>query len=376
MAIFNIFETWLTGFIQVAVDTLKEFQFSTTIGTAQVVHQPVGVVGMITPWNSSTTQIASKIAHAVASGCTCVVKPSEISGLQTQILLECIHEAGLPAGAINVVNGLGEVVGTELTRNPDVAMIPFTGSTNIGKIIYRESIATMKRIVLELGGKSPNIVLEDADLNKAIPGAVMRCFMNNGQACIAGTRLIVPEGRLDEVKSLIKQTIANIKVGDPSEKDTLIGPMATEKHYNNVQRYIRLGLEEGAELVAGGEGHPDGLESGYYVKPTVFAHVNQNMTIAQEEIFGPVLSVITYRTEQEAIKIANDTKFGLGGYISSTNPVKAREVAAQFDAGVILINDSTFEMNAPFGGFKQSGIGREYGPLGMDEYMELKTIVG
>lgn len=364
------------GFFQLAMDALKEFPFSSTIGTARVVRQPVGVVGMITPWNSSTTQITSKIAHAVAAGCTCVVKPSEISALQTQVLLECFHEAGLPAGVINIVNGLGEVVGTELTRNPGVAMISFTGSTNTGKIIYRESMDTMKRIVLELSGKSPNIILEDADFNRAIPGAVMRCFMNNGQACIAGTRLLVPEERLDEVKSLIKQTIENIQVGNPSEKDTFIGPMATEKQYNNVQRYIQLGLEEGAELVAGGTGHPEGLDSGYYVKPTVFANVNRNMTIAQEEIFGPVLSVMTYRTEQEAIEIANDTRFGLGGYISSSDLQKAREVASQIDAGVILINDSAFEMNAPFGGFKQSGIGREYGPLGMEEYLELKTIVG
>lgn len=362
-------------FFQLAIEALKELPLESTIGKARIVREPVGVAGLITPWNASASQIASKVAHAIAAGCTCVIKPSEISAIQTQVLVECFHEAGLPAGVINMVNGLGEVVGTELTRSPDVAMISFTGSTQIGKIIYREAVDTMKRVVLELGGKSPNVILEDADFGKAIPRAVLASFMNNGQACIAGTRLIVPEHRLEEVKALARKAVEGIQVGYPWETATVIGPLVSDKQYRNVQRYIELGLAEGAELVIGGEGHPEGLETGYFVKPTVFAGVNRDMKIAQEEIFGPVLSIMTYRNEDEAVEMANDTRFGLGAYVSSNDPERARSVASRISAGVVLVNDGSFEMSAPFGGYKQSGIGRENGRFGLEEYLEYKTIV-
>lgn len=357
-------------------EVMEEFKFERYIGKAKIIHEPLGVVGLITPWNSSNSTIAMKLALAISAGCTVVIKPSEISGIQTQLLAECIDKAGIPAGVINIVNGTGEVVGAELTRHPDVAMISFTGSNNVGKIIYRGAVDTLKRVVLELGGKSPNIILDDADFTKAIPLAIMRCFGNNGQMCIAGSRLIVPEHRLEEVKKLIKTGVEKLKVGYPWEDDTVIGPLVNEKQYNNVQKYIKLGIEEGAELVIGGEGNPEGLSKGYFVKPTVFSNVTMDMTIAKEEIFGPVLSILTYRTEEEAIEIANNTNFGLGAYISSSNLQKANEIASQIVAGVVTINSATSEMKAPFGGFKQSGIGREFGVYGLEEYLEPKTILG
>lgn len=358
-----------------AKEVLEDFEFTKYLGKAKVVLEPLGVIGLITPWNANNSQIAIKLATAISAGCTVVIKPSEFSAIQTQILAECFHEAGIPAGVINIVNGLGSSVGAELTRNPDVAMISFTGSTKTAKIIQHGAVDTMKRVILELGGKSPNIILDDADLTKAIPRAVMSCFGNNGQMCIAGSRLLVPEYRLEEVKELIKIAVKDTKVGYPWENDTIIGPMINENHYNNVQRYIKIGIEEGAELVVGGEGHPEGLDNGYFVKPTVFAKVTMDMTIAREEIFGPVLSILTYRTEEEAIEIANDTEYGLGAYISSSNIEKANQIASQIVAGTIYINDVMLEMKAPFGGFKQSGIGRECGIYGLEEHLEPKTIL-
>lgn len=358
-----------------AKEVIEDFKFTKYIGKAKVVLEPLGVIALITPWNANNSQIAIKVATAISAGCTVVIKPSEFCTIQTQILAECFHEAGIPAGVINIVNGLGGSVGAELTRNPDVAMISFTGSTKTAKIIYHGAVDSMKRVILELGGKSPNIILDDADFTKAIPRAVTSCFGNNGQMCIAGSRLLVPKHRLEEVKELIKIAVENTKVGYPWESDTFIGPMINENHYNNVQRYIKIGIEEGAELVVGGEGHPKGLDNGYFVKPTVFANVTRNMTIAREEIFGPVLSILTYRTEEEAIEIANDTEYGLGAYISSSNIEKANKIASQIVAGTVYINDVMLEMKAPFGGFKQSGIGRECGIYGLEEYLEPKTIL-
>ncbi|MFC5451251.1 aldehyde dehydrogenase family protein [Paenibacillus aestuarii] len=357
-------------------EALEQFEFVKYIGKAKVVSEPVGVIGIITPWNASYSQITAKLGAAIAAGCTVVIKPSELSALQTQLLTECFHAAGLPAGVINVVNGLGTTVGAEFTRNPDIAMINFTGSTRVGKEIRRATVDTMKRVTLELGGKSPNIVLDDADFAKAIPAAVRSCYTNNGQACVAGTRLFVPEHRLEEVKRLARETVESIKVGLPSEADTVLGPIVTEKQYLQVQHYIRKGIEEGAELVIGGEGHPDGLEQGNFVKPTVFANVTEVMTIAKEEIFGPVLSILTYKTEEEAVAMANNTDYGLGAYISTANLAKANELASRIQAGVVLINGAGFEMKAPFGGFKHSGIGREYGVYGLEDCLETKTITG
>jgi aldehyde dehydrogenase (NAD+) len=358
-----------------AITTVQPFDFITTVGHSKVRLEPVGVVGIITPWNSSNYYICSKLSAAIAAGCTAVIKPSEMSAFQTQILTECLHEAGLPAGVFNFVTGLGNVVGDELSRHPDIAKITFTGSTAVGKMIAHNGVDTMKRVTLELGGKSPNIILEDADLPTALPLAVKAAFLNSGQACIAGTRLLVAEDQFQDIKPLLKTIVENIKVGNPEDADTVIGPMVSRKQYETVQQYITTGMQEGAQILTGGPGHPRGLEAGNFVKPTVFINVDNSMRIAQEEIFGPVLSVITYKSEEEAIRIANDTNYGLQAYISSSNTDRANRVAAQINAGRILINCLNNDPLAPFGGFKQSGIGREYGVYGLEEYLEPKTII-
>src|ERR1700758_4141359 len=357
-------------------EVLKDFDLVRTVGTSTVVMEPAGVVGIFTPWNSSAGSIAIKVAPAIAAGCTVVIKPSEMSAMQTQVLMESFHEAGLPPGVINVVTGLGEVGGTYWPRNPAVQKIAFTGSTQIGKLVAKNSLDTMKRFTLELGGKSPNVILDDADFATAIPMAVGACYLNNGQACIAASRLIVPEYRLDEVKRLAKAAVEKIKTGDPRDKDVTLGPLASMKQYRRVQEYIKSGIEEGAELVIGGEGHPQGLEGGNFIKPTVFANVTREMRIAKEEIFGPVLSILTYKTEAEAIEIANDTEFGLIAYVSSADPERATRVARKLAAGRVLINTLSHDPFAPFGGFKQSGIGREGGMFGLQEYLEPKAIIG
>lgn len=369
-----ITEYAVKAFLQ-AIETLKSFDFVRTAGNSKVIMEPLGIAGIITPWNASNSFITGKLATAISAGCTAVIKPSEMSAIQTQVLLECLHEAGLPAGVFNVVNGRGDVVGAEITRHPDIAKISFTGSTIVGKSIAREAVDTMKRITLELGGKSPNILLEDADFEQSIPLAVMAAFMNSGQACIAGTRLLVPENRIEEVKKLVSEAVSKIKVGNPADEDTMIGPMVSKKQYERVQQYIKLGLEEGAELLTGGAGQPTGLEAGNFVKPTVFVKVNNNMRIAREEIFGPVLSIITYKDEAEAISIANDTVYGLQAYVSSASLESAQRVASQINAGRVLINGLNHDPFAPFGGFKQSGIGRELGTYGLEAYLEPKSII-
>jgi len=356
-------------------DVLKDFDLITTVGTSTVVLEPVGIVGIFTPWNSSAGSIAVKLAPAIAAGCTTVIKPSEMSAMQTQVLMECFHDAGLPPGVINIVTGLGEVIGGALTTSPDVAKIAFTGSTQIGKVVAKAALDTMKRFTLELGGKSANIILDDADFTKAITMAVAACYLNNGQACIAASRLFVPENRLDEIKRLVRAAVENIKVGDPNDEAVTIGPLASRRQYGRVQDYIRAGIAEGAELVIGGEGHPPGLERGNFVKPTVFANVTPQMKIAREEIFGPVLSILTYRTEDEAIRMANDSEFGLIAYVSSSDSERAGRVARQLDAGRVLINTLSHDPLAPFGGFKQSGIGREGGIFGLREFLEPKAII-
>ncbi|NVM77045.1 aldehyde dehydrogenase (NAD+) [Duganella sp. SG902] len=355
---------------------MDEHAFVKTVNTAKVVLEPVGVVGIITPWNSSAWFIANKVATAIAAGCTVVVKPSELSARQNQILTECFHAADLPPGVVNIVNGRGDVVGAELSVHPDVNKISFTGSTAVGKSIARLGVDTMKRVTLELGGKSANIILDDADFEKAIPAAIQACFMNNGQACIAGSRLLVPEEKLELVKQLVKTAVEAVKVGDPHQSENTLGPLVNQKQFERVQRYIQVGIDEGAELIAGGVGKPVGLESGYFVKPTAFINVTNDMTIAREEIFGPVLSVLTYKTEEEAIHIANDTPYGLQAYISSTDLERANRVARSIIAGRVHINGIHDDLIAPFGGFKQSGIGREFGPYGLESYLEPKAILG
>jgi aldehyde dehydrogenase (NAD+) len=284
---------------------LQELPLTRSWGKTTVTLEPVGVAGLITAWNANALFICLKLASAVAAGCTVVIKPSELSSIQTRVLVEALHEADLPKGLLNVVTGLGNVVGAELVRNPDVAKISFTGSVAVGETIMRDGAKTMKRVTLELGGKSPTILLDDAALDKAIPSALVMAFMNSGQACAAGTRLLVPKSRFDEVKRSIRDAMRNITVGDPADPKTAVGPMVSQKQYERIQSYIRKGIEEGAEVLVGGEGHPEGFEAGYFVKPTVFVNVKNDMTIAQEEIFGPVLSVIAYDSEDEAIRIAN-----------------------------------------------------------------------
>jgi aldehyde dehydrogenase (NAD+) len=358
-----------------AEKALHELPLTRSWDKTTVTLEPVGVAGLISPWNANAFFLCMKLASAVAAGCTVVMKPSELSALQTRAWLECVHEAKLPKGLCNVVSGRGDVVGAELVRNPDVAKISFTGSAAVGTSIMRDGAATMKRITLELGGKSPNILLDDADLKRAIPNAFIIGFLNNGQACVAGTRLLVPKSRFDEVKKMILDTIPAFPVGDPANPKTAVGPMVNQKQYERVQSYIRKGIEEGAEVLVGGEGHPPGLESGYFVKPTVFVNVKNEMTIAREEIFGPVLSVITYEDEEDAIRIANDTEYGLHAYVSATDMQRARRVASQIQAGRVAINGLLDDQQAPFGGFKHSGMGREFGIYGIEAFLEPKAIL-
>lgn len=357
------------------IEVLNSFEFERTINAASVRLQPVGVVAIITPWNASNSSVASKVATAIAAGCTVVIKPSEMSALQTQVLMEAFHDAGLPKGVINVVTGLGNVVGTELTKNPRVAKISFTGSTAVGKSIAKLAVDTMKRITLELGGKSPNIILDDADLDKAIPMAIYGAYMNSGQACIAPTRLLVPQHKLDQVNAIAKAVAESMVVGLPQNTNTNIGPMASVKQFERVQHYIKTGIEEGATLLTGGLGKPEGLEDGNFVKATIFTDVSNEMTIAQEEIFGPVLCIIPYQREEEAIEIANDTPYGLAAYITSADTERAIRVASEIDAGRICINGFSHDPLVPFGGFKQSGIGREYGVYGLEPYLEIKAVL-
>ncbi|WP_316833603.1 aldehyde dehydrogenase family protein [Pedobacter nutrimenti] len=357
------------------IETLQEFDFEKKVGHSKVRLESLGVAGIITPWNASNSFICNKLATAIAAGCTVVIKPSEMSALQTQLIAECFHEAGLPDGVYNIVNGLGSVVGAEITSHPDIAKISFTGSTAVGKTIAKGAVDTMKRVTLELGGKSPNVILDDADLNTVIPMAVLGAYMNSGQACIAPTRLLVPEHKLEEVNAIAKATAESIKVGNPQDEDTHVGPMVSKKQYERVQTYIRLGQEEGATLLVGGEGQPAGLEAGNFVRATIFTNVNNEMRIAREEIFGPVLSIIPYKSEEDAIAIANDTTYGLAAYISSSDTVRANRVAARISAGRININGFSHDPQTPFGGFKQSGIGREFGVYGLGAYLEPKAIL-
>jgi aldehyde dehydrogenase (NAD+) len=362
------------SFLQ-AEKALEQLPLTRAWNKTEISFVPVGVCGLITPWNASALFVCLKLASAVAAGCTVVIKPSELSSLQTQVLLECLHRAGLPKGVYNVVTGRGDVVGAELVRSPDVAKISFTGSLVVGERIVRDGAATMKRVTLELGGKSPNILLDDADLSVAIPRALIIAFLNSGQACAAGTRLLVPKTRLDAVKKEILNTLPAFPVGDPADSKTAIGPMVTKKQYERVQSYIRKGIAEGAAVLAGGEGHPAGLEGGNFVKPTVFVDVTNDMTIAREEIFGPVLCVIPYETDEDAIRIANDTNYGLHGFVSGTDLPRARRVASQILAGRVAINGMLDDPQAPWGGFKQSGIGREFGTFGIEAFLETRTLL-
>lgn len=357
--------------------TLENYTFSKKLGAAQVVMKPVGVCALITPWNSAIFMVCNKLAPAIAAGCTSVIKASELSPLQIQLLAECIDVAGLPPGVVNIVHGRGDVVGAELTRHPHVSKISFTGSTATGRVIMRGAAETFKRLTLELGGKSPHIVLDDANPDDAARFALEAAFRNNGQACIAGSRLLVPEHMLEEMKQALLRALPEWKVGNPEEPEVRIGPAVNETQYRKVQDYIRQGIKEGAQLLAGGEGTPEGLEDGYFTRPTIFTNVTNQMTIARDEIFGPVLCVITWRTEEDAIQIANDTPYGLQGWVSTSDPEHGYRIAEQIEAGAVMVN-KTFDMldeaGIPAGGMKQSGFGREFGVYGLEAYLEPQAL--
>jgi aldehyde dehydrogenase (NAD+) len=362
--------------IQAAIDALRDFDFEETHGTTQIVKEPIGVCGLITPWNWPINQIAVKVAPALAAGCTMVLKPSEIAPFDAMIFAEVLDAAGVPAGVFNLVNGDGPGVGVALSSHPDIAMVSFTGSTRAGVSVAQNAAPTVKRVAQELGGKSANIILDDADFEKQVARGASNCFDNTGQSCNAPTRMLVPQDRLDEAAEIAARRAASTTPGDPQDENTRMGPLVSETQWNKVQGLIRKGIDEGASLIAGGTGRPDGLDKGYYVKPTVFSNVNNDMTIAREEIFGPVLAIIPYEDEDEAVRIANDTPYGLSGYVSSSDLDRARAVAQRLQTGMVHINNASLDALAPFGGYKQSGNGREWGPHGIEEFLEVKSIYG
>ena len=356
---------------------LREYPFEEEKGGHYLRKEPIGVCGFITPWNWPANQIACKVAPAIAAGCTMLLKPSEIAPLDAMVVAEVLHEAGVPPGVFNLVNGDGPGVGAYMSGHPDVDMMSFTGSTRAGVLVAQAAAPTVKRVSQELGGKSPNIVLPDADLQKAVGGGVMSMMMNSGQSCNAPSRMFIPKGKHDEAVAIAKAATEAVKVQMPKEAERgAIGPISNANQYQKVQDLIQKGIEEGATLVAGGPGRPEGFNKGYFARPTVFADVTNDMTIAREEIFGPVLVMIDYDTEEEAIAMANDTEYGLSGYVQSEDLDHARKVAAQIRAGQVIVNGAGPDMNAPFGGFKQSGNGREWGPLGLEEFLEVKAVIG
>ncbi len=359
-----------------AMKVLKDFEFVKPQGATAVCYEPVGVVGMITPWNWPINQIACKVAPALAAGCTMVLKPSEVAPLNAILMAEVLDEAGVPPGVFNLVNGDGPTVGQAMSAHPDIDMMSFTGSTRAGIAVAKAAADTVKRVAQELGGKSANIILDDADLQKAVVGGVMNMFSNSGQSCNAPSRMFVPRDKQDEAAQIAKATAEKVKVGDPFAEGTQLGPVVSEVQYNKIQGLIQKGIDEGATLVTGGVGRPEGVNRGYYVRPTVFANVTNDMTIAREEIFGPVLSILPYDSEEQAIEQANDTPYGLSGYVQSGSIEHARAVAARLRTGNVHLNGASVDLNAPFGGYKQSGTGREWGEFGFEEFLEVKAVMG
>jgi aldehyde dehydrogenase (NAD+) len=363
------------GHLQTAIEVLKTYRFEEDRGTTRLVKEPIGVCGFITPWNWPVNQIACKVAPAIATGCTMVLKPSEVAPFSGYIWTEILHAAGVPAGVYNMVNGDGPVVGAAISSHPGVDMVSFTGSTRAGIEVARNAAPTVKRVHQELGGKSPNIILEDADFAKAVAGGVGSVMMNSGQSCNAPTRMLVPAKKMDEVIAIARATAEAHTVGDPNGNSKM-GPVVSEIQWNKIQGLIQKGIDEGATLVSGGVGRPEGLDKGYYVKPTVFANVTNEMSIAKEEIFGPVVSILGYDTVEEAVHVGNDTEYGLAAYISGTDQAKIREVASKLRAGQVNINSAGTDMMAPFGGFKMSGNGREWGDHAFGEFLETKAVLG
>lgn len=364
------------GHLASTLEVLKSYHFEEPIGSAVVVREPIGVVGMITPWNWPMNQIACKVAPALAVGCTMILKPSEYTPSSALLFAEILHEAGVPKGVFNVINGLGPDVGVAMSEHHGIDMISFTGSTRAGIDVAQRAAKTVKRVGQELGGKSPNVILEDADFQKAVTGGTAHVFNNSGQSCNAPTRMIVPTGKMKEVSAIAKAVADKTKVGDPRAEGTVIGPVVNRTQWDKIQALIQKGIEEGATLVAGGPGLPEGVNKGFYVRPTVFADVTPEMTIAKEEIFGPVLSIMGAKDEAEAVKIANDTPYGLAGYVTAGTVERARKVALQIRAGNVNINGVPNERTAPFGGYKQSGNGREWGKYGLEDFLEVKAVAG
>ena len=364
------------GHFHATLSALKDFEFEETLGTTQVRREPVGVCGMITPWNWPINQISCKVAPALAAGCTIVLKPSEVAPLSAHVFAEILAEAGVPKGVFNLVDGDGPTVGEAIARHPEIDMVSFTGSTRAGVLVAKAAADTVKRVSQELGGKSANIILEDADLNAAVKSGVLSMMSNTGQSCNAPSRMLVPQKLYDEAVKIAKAVAEKPVVGDPKADGVTMGPVANKNQFEKIQSLLKKGIEEGATVIVGGPGKPSGLDKGYFVKPTVFANVNNNMTIAREEIFGPVLVMIPYKDEEEAIRIANDTIYGLSGYVYSGNIEHARKVAAKLRTGMVHLNGAATDVNAPFGGYKQSGNGREWGREGLREFLETKAVMG
>jgi len=362
--------------VRVQMEVLERYAFFSHEGGIATAKEPIGVCALITPWNWPLYQITAKVAPAIAAGCTIVLKPSELSPYSAQLFAQVMHDAGVPAGVFNLVGGTGEVVGAALASHPDVDMISITGSTRAGVLVAQAAAVTVKRVVQELGGKSPNLFLDDADFESGVAKGVLAGMRNVGQSCSAPTRMLVPAERLAEVEALVRAAVASIAVGDPRDEETTMGPIANGAQFARVQAMITAGIDEGAKLLCGGPGRPAGLEHGFFARPTVFSDVTPTMRIAQEEIFGPVLVVMPYRDEAEAIAIANDTVYGLGAHLQSRDPERARRVARLIRAGQVHINYPAWNGHAPFGGYKRSGNGREYGVHGLEEYLETKAIVG
>ncbi len=361
--------------VQAARTILEAFPFEERRGQTLLLREPIGVCGMITPWNWPLNQIACKVAPALAVGCTMVLKPSEIAPFSAQIWAEILHEAGVPPGVFNLVNGHGPTVGAAISTHPDIDMVSFTGSTRAGIEVARSAAPTVKRVCQELGGKSPNIILEDADLQAAIRAGVKEVMLNTGQTCSALTRILAPRARMAEVIEIARQTAQAVAVGPP-ESDAGMGPLASRAQWEKVQRLIQRGVDDGAVLVTGGLGRPEGLDVGYYVKPTVFADVTPAMAIAQEEVFGPVVAILGYDTVDQAVEMANDTPYGLSSGVSGRDPAQVRAVTRRLRAGQVYVNGADLDIHAPFGGYKQSGNGREWGPHGFADYLEVKAVMG
>ncbi len=364
------------GHLVQALEVLKNFEFEEGIGPHRVFKEPIGVVGMITPWNWPVNQITCKVAPALAVGCTMVLKPSEVAPLSGYLFTKVMHEAGVPAGVYNMVNGDGPGVGTALSKHPGVDMMSFTGSTRAGSLVAQNAAPTVKRVTQELGGKSPNVILDDADLEAAVTRGVLHMYTNTGQSCNAPSRMLVPRGKLADAEAIAAKVSESVVVGDPTAEGTTMGPVVSEVQFNKIQGLLEKGVEEGAKVVCGGPGRPDGLDKGYFIKPTVFSEANNQMTIAREEIFGPVLTMIPYDSEDEAIAIANDTDYGLAGYVQGGDLDHARKVASRIRAGNVHLNGASAGFDVPFGGYKHSGNGREWGSHGFTDYLEIKAVSG